>query len=130
MAPFSPFWFRGVCRFPARVGCARGVDQAVRACAGSAAVVVSASAWSHLPPRAALAVRTRAVVLGASALVVFPSASGVLGPGSALALSVALELALPVWVAGSVSPAGSGWASCVVAGVAGFVRSTVQPVLF
>lgn len=123
-----------------RVGCAHGVDQAVRSAAGASAVVVSASAWSHLPPRVALAVRTRAVVSGAAALVVFSPAvvpalagglvalhSGVLGPGSALVLSVALELGLPVWVAGSARPVGSGWASCAVADVAGFVRFSAQP---
>ena len=113
-----------------RVGCARGVDLSVRVCAGASAVVVSASAWSHLPPRAALSVRTRAVVSGASALLVFPPASGVLGPGSALALSVALELGLPVWVAGSLSPAGLSWVASPVAGVPGFVCVPAQPSLF
>jgi len=112
-----------------RVGCARGVDQVVRSAAGPAALVVPASAWSHLPPRAALSVRTCAVVSGAAALAVFPPAGGVLGPGSALALSAALELGLPVWVAGSVCPAGLGWAALAVAGVGGFVCAPLQPSL-
>ncbi len=113
-----------------RVGCARGVDQAVRSAAGASVVVVSASAWSHLPPRAALAVRTRAVVAGGSSLCVFPPASGILGPGSALALSVALEHGLCVWVAGTVSPRGCGWVPLAVAGVPGFAILPVQAVLF
>ncbi len=113
-----------------RVGCARGVDLSVRVAAGASAVVVAASAWSYLPPRVALSVRTRAVVSGASALVVFPPVSGVLGPGSALALSTALELGLPVWVAGSARPAGSGWSPLALAGVPGFECVPAQPCLF
>lgn len=113
-----------------RVGCARGVDRAVRAAAGPAALVVSASAWSALPPAAALAARTRAVVAGAGALLVFPPASGVLGPGSALALACALERGLPVWAAGPRCPAGRGWVPSPLAGVAGFLRPPAQPALF
>ncbi len=81
-----------------RVGCAPGVDAAVRGSCPSA-VVVRASSFSG-PPRARLAARTRAVVAGASALCVFLPASGVLGPGSTLAVREALRRGLPVWCVG------------------------------
>ena len=83
-----------------RVGCARGVDQCVRSLVpDSSLVVISASELAHLPKRAALAVRTRAVVSGAQCLLAFPSANG-LGKGTNLAINTALEIVLPVWVAG------------------------------
>ena len=114
-----------------RVGCARGVDQCVRDFVPSSRlVVISASEFSHLPLRAALAVRTRAVVSGASCLLAFPSVGGVLGKGTGLAVSVAIELSLPVWVAGSVCPIGFGWKSCELFGVAGWLCMPLQSRLF
>lgn len=121
-----------------RVGCAAGADAAVRsACPG--AVVVRAAAFS-CPPAARLARRTRAVVLGsaslglprASALLVFPPAGGApaLGPGSSLALRLALSGGLAVWVAGGVRPAGSGWQKVALAGVPGWWLEPVQAALF
>jgi hypothetical protein len=102
-----------------RVGCAPGVDAAVRSCCPSA-VVVRASSFPG-PPRARLAARTRAVVAGASALVVFPLAGGVLGPGSSLAVRCALSAALPVWCAGPRPSVPASWSSLRLAGIPGFV---------
>ena len=121
-----------------RVGDQRGVDWAVRqACPG--ATVVEASLFPG-PPKARLAQRTRAVVLGApalglppaSCLLVFPPAGGAptLGPGSSLALRLALEAGLPVWVAGEPCPSGAGWAPLALAGVPGWVLPPAQPSLF
>lgn len=76
-----------------RVGCASGVDAAVRSCCPSA-VVLRVSSFPG-PARARLAARTRAVVAGASALCVFPPAGGSLGPGSSLAVREALRRGLP-----------------------------------
>lgn len=98
-----------------RVGCARGVDHAVRTLAPLAHVVHTTS---HHPR--ALATRTVSVVRGASALVVFPPANGVLGPGSQLAVNTAVAALMPCWVAGSVCPAGCGWVRASVAGLAGW----------
>jgi len=108
-----------------RVGDARGVDAAVRALCPGAAVLFARSFPG--PPAAALARRTRAVVLGpppASALLVFPPPGGApaLGPGSALALRVALEAGLPVWVAGEPRPPGSLWRPLALAGVPGWLH--------
>lgn len=101
-----------------RVGCAPGVDAAVRA-ACPFAVVLRASSFSG-PPRARLAARTRAVVAGASALCVFPPASGVLGPGSSLAVREALRRGLPVWCAGTYPSVSVPWSPFCLAGVPGF----------
>ncbi|WP_234555278.1 hypothetical protein [Thermus caliditerrae] len=121
-----------------RVGDQRGVDAAVRAACPSA-VVVRAS-WFPGPPAAQLHQRTRAVVLGhpgmglppASALLVFPPAGGApaLGPGSSLALRLAVGAGLPVWVAGDPRPSGPGWAPLSLAGVPGWVLYPVQSTLF
>lgn len=121
-----------------RVGDQRGVDAAVRAACPSA-VVVEASRFSG-PPAARLHQRTRAVVLGhpglglppASALLVFPPVGGApaLGPGSSLALRLALEARLPVWVAGEPRPQGPGWVPLSLAGVPGWVLHPVQSSLF
>jgi hypothetical protein len=114
-----------------RVGCARGVDSVVRD-AAPCAVVVAASGFSG-PMRVALAARTRVVVSGAQALAVFPPVGGLLGPGSSLAVRVAVAALLPVWVAGVVVPSGFGvvWVACVVAGVPGFLHVLpLQPTLF
>lgn len=117
-----------------RVGDQRGVDRAVRLACPSA-VVVEASRFSG-PPAARLHQRTRAVVLGhpalglppASALLVFPPVGGApaLGPGSSLALRLAVGAGLPVWVAGEPRPSGPGWASLPLAGVPGWVLYLVQ----
>lgn len=108
------------------VGCAPGVDQAVRACAPGASVI-SAQRWHYLPRAAALAARTSAVVSSASVLLIWPGLSGArrLGRGSSLALSLAVRRRLPVWVAGLSAPPvpGVGWSPCAVAGVAGWLWS-------
>jgi hypothetical protein len=100
-----------------RVGCAHGVDAAVRAVAPNAVTLEA----KNFPGVAAvqLAARTRAVVSGAQALALFPPASGVLGPGSTLALECALNASLPVWVAGHRAPS-SAWSVCILAGVPGW----------
>ena len=108
-----------------RVGDAAGVDAAVRAlCPG--ALVLAARSFPG-PPRAALARRTRAVVLGpppADVLLVFPPAGGApaLGPGSSLAVRTALLAGLPVWVAGEPRPSGSFWRPLPLAGVHGWLH--------
>ena len=100
-----------------RVGCARGVDAAVRA-ACPHAVVLQAQHFQGIAT-AQLVARTRAVVAGAQALVLFPPGSGVLGPGSSLALSCALNASIPVWVAGHRAPS-SAWSGFNLAGVPGW----------
>lgn len=110
-----------------RVGCATGVDAAVRSRCPSA-VVLRASSFSG-PLRARLAARTRAVVAGASALCVFPPAGGALGPGSALAVREALRNGLPVWCAGPRHSIGVFWSPLRLAGVPGFV-CLPSPALF
>jgi hypothetical protein len=102
-----------------RVGCAPGVDAAVRSCCPSA-VVLRASSFPG-PPRARLAARTRAVVAGASALVVFPPADGSLGLGSSLAVRCALSAGLPVWCAGPRPAVLASWSPLRLAVVPGFV---------
>lgn len=121
-----------------RVGCAAGVDAAVRAACPSVVAVRAASFGG--PPAARLTRRTRAVVLGsaslglprASALLVFPPAGGApaLGPGSSLALRLALSGGLAVWVAGPPRPAGPGWQKRALAGVPGWWLEPVQVALF
>ncbi|WP_460388829.1 hypothetical protein [Thermus thalpophilus] len=119
-----------------RVGDQRGVDAAVRAACPSA-VVVRVSQFAG-PPAARLHQRTRAVVLGhpglglppASALVVFPPVGGALGPGSSLALRLAMGAGLPVWVAGDPRPSGPGWAPLSLSGVPGWVLYPVQSRIF
>ena len=100
-----------------RVGCARGVDAAVRA-ACPQAVVLQAQHFQGITT-AQLVARTRAVVSGAQALAIFPPASGVLGPGSSLALQTALDSGLPVWCAGAHAPS-LAWSGFNLAGVAGW----------
>ena len=114
-----------------RVGCARGVDSCVRNLVpASRLVVVSASEFSNLPVSAALAVRTRAVVSSSQCLLAFPSASGVLGKGTGLAITTAIEFSLPVWVAGSICPNGIGWKSYELFGVVGWLHTPLQNRLF
>ena len=114
-----------------RVGCARGVDTCVREIVPCSRLeVVSISDYSHLPIRAALATRTKAVVSGAQCLLAFPPAGGVLGKGTGLAVSVALELSLPVWAAGPVCPTGIGWKSWELFGVDGWLYIPLQTRLF
>jgi hypothetical protein len=102
-----------------RVGCAAGVDAAVRSCCSSA-VVVRASSFSG-PPGARLAARTCAVVAEASALCVFPPAGGSLGPGSALAIRCALSAGISVWCAGRRPSVLAPWSPLRLGGVPGFV---------
>ncbi len=102
-----------------RVGCASGVDAAVRSRC-RLAVVLRASSFSG-PPRVRLAARTRAVVAGASALCVFPPAGGVLGPGSSMAVRGALRRGLPVWCAGHRPSLSAAWSPLRLTGVSGFV---------
>ena len=102
-----------------RTGCARGVDSiAAQLVTPHMLTVLQASSFPASSAAASLALRTRAVVRGASAVCVFPSASGI-GSGSALAISAALEQGLSVFVAG-VRPVGAAWQPCSVAGVAGW----------
>ena len=100
-----------------RVGCARGVDAAVRAVAPSAVTLEA----KNFPGVAAnqLAARTRVVVSGAQALALFPPGSGVLGPGSTLALECALKASIPVWVAGHCAPS-PAWSVLDLVGVPGW----------
>ena len=113
-----------------RVGCARGVDAAVRALAPNAvtleaknfpgvATILDPTAAPRGPGSHQLAARTRAVVSGAQALALFPPGSGVLGPGSTLALECALKASIPVWVAGHRAPS-SAWSVLDLAGVPGW----------
>ena len=114
-----------------RVGCARGVDACVREIIPSSRLaVVSISDYSHLPIQAALATRTRAVVSNSQCLLAFPPAGGVLGKGTGLAVSVAFELSLPVWVAGPVCPTGIGWKSWELFEVGGWLYMPLQIGLF
>lgn len=118
--PVAPVVFAGLSSGgDVRVGCAPGVDAAIRSCCTSA-VVVRASSFPG-PPRARLAARTRAVVAGASALCVFPPAGGSLGPGSSLAAREALGRGLPVWCAGSRPSVSASWSPLRLAGLAGWV---------
>jgi len=121
-----------------RVGDQRGVDREVqRACPGAVVVRVDQFTGSY---RARLVQRTRAVVLGhprlglprADFLVVFPPEGGApaLGPGSSLALSLALEAGIPVWVAGEPRPKGPGWEPLELAGVSGWHLDSAQDGLF
>lgn len=114
-----------------RVGDQRGVDAEVRrAC--PKAVVVRVDWFSGPHYRARLARRTQAVVLGhpalglgrASFLIVFPPEGGApaLGPGSSLAMRLALGAGIPVWVAGEPRPSGPGWEPLELAGVPGWYR--------
>jgi hypothetical protein len=93
------------------------VDAAVRAVAPDA-VILEAKNFPGVATMQ-LAARTRAVVSGAQALALFPPASGVLGPGSSLALECALHASLPVWVAGHRAPS-SAWSALSLAGVPGW----------
>ena len=114
-----------------RVGCARGVDACVREIVPSSRLaVVSVSDYSHLPIRVALTTRTHSVVSGSQCLLAFPLSSGVLGKGTAIAVSTALELSLPVWVAGPVCPVGFGWKSLELFGTAGWLCMPLQVGLF
>lgn len=101
-----------------RTGCALGVDSLAARFSGSSCVVLRASAFLASSVRASLALRTRAVVCGASAVCVFPSASGI-GSGSALAIQTALSANLPVFVAG-IRPIGAAWQPLTLAGVSGW----------
>ena len=114
-----------------RVGCARGVDTCVQELVPCSSLsVVSVSDYSHLPIRVALASRTRAVVSGSQCLLAFPSASGVLGKGTELAVTTALEFELPLWVAGPICPTGIGWKSLGLFGISGWLYLPCQPRLF
>ena len=100
-----------------RVGCAKGVDQAVRASYPLATVLYASSfgvgKWSF-------AARTRALVSASTALCLFPPDSGILGPGSSLALTTAIKHNLPIFCAG-IKPTQADWQPYMLAGVAGFV---------
>ena len=109
-----------------RVGCARGVDAQVRSVAPNA-VMLEAKNFPGIPALQ-LAARTRAVVSGAQALVLFPPGSGVLGPGSSLALACALNASIPVWVAGHRAPS-LAWSGFYLAGVPGWFFGS-PPTLF
>lgn len=105
-------------------GCARGVDaQVAAALAGVVSVPAAAPlpASGHLRVLAAsrapvhLAQRTRRVISAACAVAIFPPSGQPLGPGSALALRLAVSAGLPVFFAGPVLPGlFSGWRSACV----------------
>ena len=117
-------------------GCAAGVDTAaltavaqagqpfttVRAGVPVPAGHVQVLAQAGSPQ--ALAIRTRFVVSSALACAVFPPVGGTaaLGPGSVLALRVALSLGLPIFYAGPTAPPAAGFRRATVAGVAGWLR--------
>jgi len=111
-----------------RVGDQRGVDAEVRRACRSAVVV--RVEWFSGSYRERLVQRTRAVVLGheglglprADLLVVFPPEGGppALGPGSSLAVRLALGAGIPVWIAGKPRPKGPGWSPVELGGVPGF----------
>jgi hypothetical protein len=109
-----------------RTGCARGVDSLAAALAPGC-VVLRAVNFPASTFAASLALRTAAVVRGASAVCVFPSAGGI-GSGSALAIRTALAAGLPVFVAG-VCPSAGTWQPCIVSGVSGWCAVS-QPSLF
>ena len=118
---------------PVAVGCQRGVDAVVRAGVPAASLSVfraSAPAWSALPVPARFAARTRACVSSASCLLAFAPASGVLGRGTALAVGIARQRGLPVFVASSVCPVGSGWVAASFAGVSGWAVLPSQTRIF
>jgi hypothetical protein len=130
----SPF---GVAQFAAAViqsggsvitGCAPGVDSAAVAAAAAAGRPASVFRSASFAPRD-LATRTRLVIHAAAAVAVFPPASGELGPGSALALRLALARRVPVFVAGAVAPA-VGWQPVTVAGVRGWASVSAVQSLF
>lgn len=121
-------------------GCAAGVDRAAaEAAAAAGARVVRVPAlgdWGGRPAASRvvvaagryptdLATRTSIVVQHARAVAVFPP-SGDLGPGSALALRLALGRTVPVFFAGPVAPPTPGFTPATVAGCAGWVRFPVQ----
>lgn len=134
-------------------GCAAGVDRTAAAAAAAAAGVPAVrvlppqlAALSALPRvlvvRAharhaqALATRTRRVIDLAAAVAVFPPAGGQLGPGSSLALSLALRRVwsgVAVFVAGPTAPAPvlyqppGTWQPAAVAGVPGWLWSPAPP---
>lgn len=110
-----------------RTGCASGVDSLAAQLVGSSCLVLRASSFPASTFAASLALRTAAVVRGASAVCVFPCSSGI-GCGSALAIRHALAAGLPVFVAG-ICPSAGTWQPCTVAGVAGWCVLP-QPSLF
>ena len=118
---------------PVSVGCQRGVDSVVRSGVPASSLTVfraSAPAWSALPVPARFAARTRACVSSASCLLAFAPASGVLGRGTALAVGIARQRGLPVFVASPVCPVGSGWVAASFVGVSGWAVLPSQTALF
>jgi hypothetical protein len=141
----SPY---GVAQFAAAVigsgghvitGCASGVDMAAASAAATAGAVVTRvpalGAWggrfaaSRVVVAAGrtstdLATRTRLVVQSSAAVAVFPPAGGTgnLGPGSVLALRLALGRRLPMFYAGPHAPPAAGFHPAIVGGVSGWVR--------
>ena len=106
-------------------GCAAGVDQEAAAAAAPKVRVFRAEA----PAPWALAKRTGQVINAARAVAIFPPASGDLGPGSALALRLALGRNLPVFVAGPVRPAPQ-FDPAHLGGVSGWLFLPPMPTLF
>lgn len=121
---------------PVAVGCQRGVDSVVRAGVPGASLTVfraSAPAWSALPVRARFAARTVACVSSASCLLAFAPQSGVLGVGTALAVSTALDRGLPVFVASPVAPVGAAgftWVAATFSGICGWAVLPSQTRIF
>lgn len=112
-------------------GCARGVDTAAASAAARAGRPATIYRAASFTPQA-LATRTRHVITAAAAVAVFPPAGGQLGPGSSLALSLALRrvwAGVAVFVAGPIAPAPvlyqppGQWVPAAVAGVPGWLWS-------
>jgi hypothetical protein len=102
-----------------RVGCAKGVDQKVASLDPNCRVI-SVHGYTQANYAAALALRTRGVVEEAKALILYPPATQTLGPGSYLALSIAIEHNLPVFCAG-IQPSKANWQPFTLASIAGYL---------
>lgn len=130
-SPYHPERFaRAVIRSGGVVvtGCAAGVDLAARTAAAAEMQAAHANPaalhveYAESGEPWALARRTGRVVAAAAAVAVFPLAGGAFGPGSALALRLALGRGVPVFVAGPLAPAGTGWQSVTLQAVAGWLH--------
>lgn len=100
-----------------RVGCAKGVDQAVRQ-ADPTAHIIQAKTFGY--GKYSFAKRTKVVVSQANALILYPPETNNLGLGSTLALNTALALNLPIWQAGPNPPA-NHWQPYTIAKQTGYL---------
>ena len=109
-----------------RVGCAKGVDQAVRQ-ADPTAQVIKAKTFGY--GKYSFAKRTKAVVSQANALILFPPQTNQLGLGSTLALNTAVSLNVPIWQAGPTPPA-KHWQPYTIAKQQGYLLLPNQTAIF